>query len=85
MALPWFRLRKVLRLPSILLATEILPMLMGNPAMAMTLTSPAFKSNDHIPSKYTCEGDDVSPPLAWNGVPQGAKSLVLIIDDPRRA
>ena len=50
--------------------------------MAMTLTSPAFKPNGQIPSKYTCEGDDISPPLAWNGVPEGTKSLVLIIDDP---
>jgi len=50
--------------------------------MAMTLNSPAFQQNDHIPSKYTCEGEDVSPPLTWEGVPNGAKSLVLIIDDP---
>jgi Raf kinase inhibitor-like YbhB/YbcL family protein len=50
--------------------------------MAMTLKSPAFQQNGHIPSKYTCEGEDVSPPLAWEGVPDGAKSLVLIIDDP---
>jgi Raf kinase inhibitor-like YbhB/YbcL family protein len=50
--------------------------------MAMTLNSPAFQQNGHIPSKYTCEGEDVSPPLAWEGVPNGAKSLVLIIDDP---
>jgi Raf kinase inhibitor-like YbhB/YbcL family protein len=50
--------------------------------MAMTLTSPAFKQGDPIPSKYTCEGKDVSPPLAWTGVPEGTKSLVLIIDDP---
>jgi phosphatidylethanolamine-binding protein (PEBP) family uncharacterized protein len=55
--------------------------LMGNAAMAMTLNSPAFQQNGHIPSKYTCEGEDVSPPLAWEGVPNGAKSLVLIIDD----
>jgi len=41
-----------------------------------------FKQNGHIPSKYTCEAEDVSPPLAWEGVPDGAKSLVLIIDDP---
>jgi len=34
------------------------------------------------PSKYTCEGQDVSPPLAWEGVPNGTKSLALIIDDP---
>ena len=50
--------------------------------MAMTLKSPAFKQNGHIPSKCTCEGEDVSPPLAWEGVPDGAKSLVLIIHDP---
>jgi Phosphatidylethanolamine-binding protein len=50
--------------------------------MAMTLDSPAFRQNDHIPSKYTCEGEDVSPPLTWEGVPNSAKSLVLIVDDP---
>jgi Raf kinase inhibitor-like YbhB/YbcL family protein len=50
--------------------------------MAMTLTSPAFKQNSQIPSKYTCEGDDISPPLAWAGLPEGTKSLVLIVDDP---
>lgn len=50
--------------------------------MAMSLTTPAFNQNGQIPSRYTCEGDDVSPPLAWDGVPEGAKSLVLIIDDP---
>jgi Raf kinase inhibitor-like YbhB/YbcL family protein len=82
MALISFRLRQVFKLASILLATEILLNLMGSAAMAMTLTSPAFKPNGHIPSKYTCEGDNRSPPLAWNGVPEGTKSLVLIIDDP---
>ena len=56
--------------------------LWGNAAMAMSLNSPAFKQNGHIPSKYTCEGEDISPPLAWEGVPDGAKSIVLIIDDP---
>lgn len=50
--------------------------------MAMTLTSLAFKQDGQIPPKYTCEGDDISPPLAWDGVPEGTKSLVLIIDDP---
>jgi Raf kinase inhibitor-like YbhB/YbcL family protein len=54
----------------------------GNAAMTMTLNSPAYQQNGHIPSKYTCEGEDVSPPLVWEGVPDGAKSLVLIIDDP---
>ncbi len=46
--------------------------------MAMTLNSAAFKPNGRIPSKYTCEGEDVSPPLAWEGVPEGTKSLALI-------
>lgn len=50
--------------------------------MAMTITSQAFSPNGAIPRKYTCEGDDVSPPLAWSGVPTGARSLVLILDDP---
>src|SRR6266536_6644427 len=69
------------RLAVILLATILLT-LWGSAAMAMTLNSPAFKQNGHIPAKYTCEGEDISPPLAWEGVPNGAKSLVLIIDDP---
>ena len=51
-------------------------------AMALTLTSSAFKPQGHIPAKYTCEGDDLSPPLALAGVPRGTKSLALIIDDP---
>lgn len=50
--------------------------------MALTLTSSAFKAGDKIPSKCTCEGEDVSPPLAFDGVPEGAKTLVLILDDP---
>jgi Raf kinase inhibitor-like YbhB/YbcL family protein len=48
----------------------------------MQITSAAFAPMDEIPPKYTCEGDDVSPPLSWSGVPQGAKSLALIADDP---
>ena len=51
-------------------------------AMALTLTSSAFAAGAAIPSKYTCEGPGVSPPLAWLGVPAGAKSFVLIEDDP---
>ncbi|MBI4114648.1 MAG: YbhB/YbcL family Raf kinase inhibitor-like protein [Candidatus Niyogibacteria bacterium] len=48
----------------------------------MKLTSPAFEHNGKIPPKYTCDGDDVSPPLLISDVPQKAKSLVLIMDDP---
>jgi Raf kinase inhibitor-like YbhB/YbcL family protein len=68
--------------PAVILFATALTMLRGNGAMAMTLTSDAFKPNGHIPLKYTCEGADVSPPLAWEGVPNGTKSLVLIIEDP---
>ncbi len=50
--------------------------------MALTLTSSAFKAGDKIPSKYTCEGDDISPPLGFGDVPEGAKSLAFILDDP---
>ena len=50
--------------------------------MALALTSTAFSANGPIPKLYTCEGSDISPPLAWSGLPQGARSLVLIIDDP---
>jgi len=50
--------------------------------MAFTLTSSAFTANGEIPSRYTCEGQDISVPLAWSGVPAGTKSLVLIVDDP---
>jgi Raf kinase inhibitor-like YbhB/YbcL family protein len=50
--------------------------------MALTLTSPAIKPQGQIPAKHTCEGDDVSPPLSFAGVPAGTKSLALIVDDP---
>lgn len=51
--------------------------------MTLILSSPAFADNGRIPAKYTCDGDRLlSPPLSINGVPEGAKSLVLIMDDP---
>ncbi len=50
--------------------------------MQLSLTSPAITDRGRIPRKYTCEGDDISPPLSWSGTPEGTKSFVLIIDDP---
>jgi Raf kinase inhibitor-like YbhB/YbcL family protein len=50
--------------------------------MALTISSPAFANNDMIPMRYTCEGEDISPPLAFGGIPAGAASLALIVDDP---
>ena len=51
-------------------------------SMTLRLTSSAFTDGGPIPVKYTCEGQDISPPLAWTGVPDKTKSLVLIVDDP---
>jgi len=48
----------------------------------MKLSSPAFEPMQPIPEKYTCEGRDLSPPLAWSEVPAQAKSLALIVEDP---
>jgi Raf kinase inhibitor-like YbhB/YbcL family protein len=50
--------------------------------MSLTLSSSAFHHNSEIPIRYTCDGQDISPPLAWLGTPAGTKSLVLIVDDP---
>lgn len=50
--------------------------------MSLTLTSMAFGAGKIIPAAYTCDGDDVSPPLAWSNVPEQAKSLVLVVEDP---
>lgn len=48
----------------------------------MKLTTTAFKDQESIPSVYTCEGKDISPPLAWGDLPANTKSLALIVDDP---
>jgi len=50
--------------------------------MALALTSPAFAQGGPIPRRHTCQGEDVSVALAWSGVPEGTKSLALIVDDP---
>ena len=50
--------------------------------MTIEVTSPVFSQGQRIPQKYTGEGEDVSPPLFWSGVPEEAKELVLICDDP---
>jgi len=67
----------------------VLPESRGEPAATsketkpmIKVTSPAFSAGQPIPTKYTCDGADVSPPLKWDGVPDGTKSLALICDDP---
>ena len=50
--------------------------------MAFELSSSAFQANEVIPKKYTCDAEDLSPPLRWRDPPEGAKSFALISDDP---
>lgn len=63
--------------------------LMGSPTPALeevnmdiSLTSPAFQEGQTIPAEYTCDGENISPALAWGGPPAGTRSFVLIADDP---
>jgi Raf kinase inhibitor-like YbhB/YbcL family protein len=53
----------------------------GN-VMNIKITSSAFQDSSVIPLKYACEGDNISPPLSWTGIPNGTKSLAIICDDP---
>jgi hypothetical protein len=48
----------------------------------MKVTSPAFENQGAIPKKFTCDGEDISPALAWSNIPEGTKSFALIVDDP---
>jgi Raf kinase inhibitor-like YbhB/YbcL family protein len=50
--------------------------------MPLMLVSPAFPPGGAIPSEYTCDGADISPPLTWSGLPTGTQSLVLVVEDP---
>jgi Raf kinase inhibitor-like YbhB/YbcL family protein len=56
--------------------------LLAAAATGLTLTSPAFAPGAEIPARFTCEGEDVSPALAWSGAPAGTRSFALIVDDP---
>jgi Raf kinase inhibitor-like YbhB/YbcL family protein len=48
----------------------------------ITVSSPAFTQGAAIPVRFTCEGDNLSPPLAWLGVPAGTVQIALVVDDP---
>lgn len=48
----------------------------------MQITSPVFQNNNFLPEKYTCDGQNINPPLTINNVPKNTESLVLIVDDP---
>ena len=55
---------------------------MEEPSLPFELISTAFEQGEPIPAKYSCDGEDISPSLAWGDPPQGTQSLVLIMDDP---
>ena len=50
--------------------------------MGLTISSSAFRHGETIPAKYTCAGQNVSPPLQWSGAPAGTECFALIVDDP---
>lgn len=50
--------------------------------MAWDISSSVFEDQGNIPQKYTCQGEDVSPPLSWGAAPEGTESIALICDDP---
>ncbi len=54
----------------------------GGNVMEIKITSPAFAEGGMIPPKYTCDGQNISPPLEWDALPEGTKSIALISDDP---
>jgi Raf kinase inhibitor-like YbhB/YbcL family protein len=69
-------LASVLLLPAMLRADQ------KGATMSFELSSPAFRHLDSIPALFTCEGKNISPLLKWKNLPEGTKSLVLIVDDP---
>jgi Raf kinase inhibitor-like YbhB/YbcL family protein len=62
--------------------TLLIPTPTPEPVTGLKLTSPAFAQEGNIPPKYTCNGEDKSPPLAWNDPPTGTKSIALTMEDP---
>jgi Raf kinase inhibitor-like YbhB/YbcL family protein len=54
---------------------------MSSSVVAMKLSSPAFTDGGPIPARFTCDGKDVSPPLAWDDVPEGTRAFALVVQD----
>jgi len=68
--------------PTVASSTAATDTALGSSPMTLKVTSSAFQQGGSIPAKYTCEGEDTSPPLAWSGAPNNAKSIAIIVDDP---
>jgi Raf kinase inhibitor-like YbhB/YbcL family protein len=54
----------------------------GRESVSFSLTSTTFKNGEKIPRRYTCDGEDTSPPLFWSGAPNGTESYAIILEDP---
>lgn len=67
---------------SLIFAVFLSTLMLGGNAMAFTLKSSAFAAGGTVPAPYTCDGEDLSPPLSWENPPSGTKSFALILDDP---
>lgn len=74
--------RHVMRILGALVLLLVAHAAKGETTMSLVLVSSAFAPDGEIPRRYTCQGEDISPPLSWSGVPEGTKSFVLIVDDP---
>lgn len=57
----------------------------GQPASEFKIESPAFEDGESIPSRHTCDGEDVSPEFTWEGTPEATRSFAMIFDDPKTA
>ena len=73
---------RISRRIALAVAVAIIISIIGDKAMAFEIKSNTFTNENTIPSKYTCDGPDLSPPLSWSNPPAGTKSYALIADDP---
>jgi hypothetical protein len=74
--------RKILAIVILLLALSAFISVSQEPEKKMVIQSLSFENGAFIPEKYTCDGDNLSPELNWNNIPQGTQSFVIICDDP---
>jgi len=74
------RMNRTLSVFTLCLVLSLMPAVGG--AGCFELSSTAFKAGEPIPTRHTCRGEDVSPPLAWSGAPKATRSFALICDDP---
>jgi hypothetical protein len=72
----------LLALTAAALSQNVIPAVAGEPPATLKVTSSAFQPDGVIPKKYSCDGAEVTPPLAWSDPPAGTKSFSLIMDDP---